>query len=661
MTSLPDLCMNCLKPLPAGAREEDPCPFCGDLASKPNPANCLQVGTLLSERYLVGRLQRQGGDAAIYAGYDTVDKSPITIREFFPDTLCTRGEDDRLLPGTGGEQTYEEYLNKFLVHARKVARMRDLPASIPTYDIFRENDTAYTVSERCPGQTLAAFLEERGKPLTWEEARPLFVPLASSLISLHKAGVYHLGLAPDTLILGEDGKLHIDGFAIPEARQAGGELTPLLASGYAAPEQYESGLPCGPATDVYGLGAVIFRTLVGVTPPDGETRSKSNADLTVPAEVAEDLPPHVAAALFGALQPVADKRIGSLAALRDRLVAAPAVAELLNEEETAPGGAVPVAEEEPEEEEEEESRRGHRGLWITLALIAFFLLVAFGAWFLLDKLFPNRIWPHNTTPTSVTTLPTGEIVETPTTTQFQPDRMATVPNLVGQKFLDLRGHIDWSVQMEGLKYDDAAPMGVVVSQRPAAGEQADFTQPIYVIVGAGPRMVTLPDFTGWRREQAERYLLDMGFTVAVDELPVSNQDAGCVDSTLPPRGTAVERGTEVRLRVSTRVTTVPVTEPTTPPTSAPVYVAVPDLTGWSREHAELLLQALGFEVTVQTLPESEQEAGMVDGTLPGRDSRLLKGSQVVLQVSARPETPPSETGGDSTTPTDPAGPGPDAP
>lgn len=580
MAMFSHLCMNCMNPLPEGVADGTVCPTCNATVGEPNPPQFLQTGTVLSERYMVGYLQQAGGDAAVYAGYDTVLKSPIVIREFWPQTLCEREADDTLRVVAGCEQPYKDYLAKFLAHARVVARMRDLPASIPIYDIFQQNNTAYTVSERCEGETLAAYLEKRGGRLSWDEVRPLFIPMMASLISLHKAGVRHFGLTPEALVLGEDGKLHIGDFAIPEARTSDSELSADLRSGYAAPEQYSFGATCTEAVDVYGLAAVIFRTLVGNPPPDGQTRPKTNSDLTVPADVAEELPPHVAAALFSALQPSVEKRMASIAELRDRLSEAPAVAALLDDE----ADTAPVDE---EEEEYEDEPRSHRTLFAVLIAIGVIAAMVVLAAVLLKHMFPGRFGSGGNEPIEPDVLPSGSISISDTTSAHQANMKVPVPYLLGQKYTDLRGKFveDRAVLLGGLQYSENIAPGIVISQNPKADEEVDITKPVYVIISAGPEYVTIPDLTGWPLDHAIAYMQALGFEVQIDDVSTSSQEAGHIDSTSPARGNSLARGAMVRLRVSTATTTeettttteapatttqAPTTQPTTtPPTSRP--------------------------------------------------------------------------------------------
>ena len=250
-------CMGCMNPLPEGRTA---CGICGYPTDGENPASYLPVRTVLSDRYTVGRVLEVGGDAVMYLGFDQVQKTPITIREFFPNTLCERGEnlEVRIIPGC--ENTFQDYHADFRNHARALARMRDLPALVLLYDIFEQNNTSYTVSEYSEGITLETRLQQAGGYLRWEEVRPLFMPLMGTLISLHAAGLFHLGICPSQLIIGTDGRLRLTGFAIAKARMVNTDLKPQLMAGYAAPEQYSFDTECGAPADVYGLAATIFRT-----------------------------------------------------------------------------------------------------------------------------------------------------------------------------------------------------------------------------------------------------------------------------------------------------------------------------------------------------------------------------------------------------------------
>ncbi len=83
------LCYNCFQ-----EREspEGPCPCCGfDLAEneKKFPV-ALRAGTVLNDRYIVGRVLGQGGFGITYLALDTQLNAKVAIKEFMPDEIATR-------------------------------------------------------------------------------------------------------------------------------------------------------------------------------------------------------------------------------------------------------------------------------------------------------------------------------------------------------------------------------------------------------------------------------------------------------------------------------------------------------------------------------------------------------------------------------------------
>lgn len=548
------LCMGCMQPLPEG---RSACGICGYPADAQNPPAFLAAGTLLSERYLVGKVLTSGGDSAVYMGYDQVLKSPITIREFFPETLCERQEDGNLRIISGCEQTFAEYKAKFLSHARAVARLRDLPASIPIYDIFEQGNTAYAIREFCEGITLSERLQQAGGRMKWDEVRPLFMPLISSLNAMHMAGVTHLGISPDNLILGTDGRLHLDGCMIPEARTASSDLKPRLESGYAAPEQYRLYEDCGEPADVYGLSATIFRAITGNAPPDASTRVKGASDLLVPASAARDIPDHVASALFMGLQVDVSKRIQSIKDLRDRLTAAPVVSELLKDEpepivETP---AEPEKKSEDTDMDEKKQQRRRRLLYSILIVLSVVIVLALVMAGVLFGMFPEQMKRFigiggATTATATTTEPDITIITERTQTTVPIDK-TPVMNMVGKNYYELRDGVYGGrrLELEGLKFSNQKK-GTILSQTPSPDNLAPMDEPIKVIISAGPEKIAVPNVAGWKAEHAQAYLEALGFRVNAVKVTASSYERGLVDSVSPVAGKLMPVGSEITLRIS---------------------------------------------------------------------------------------------------------------
>ena len=548
-----NLCMGCMNPLPEGRGE---CGICGYPASGENPSNYLPVRTLLSDRYLVGRVLHAGGDAAVYIGFDQVLKAAILIREFLPDTLCERAEDGTVQVIGGCENTFAEYKEKFRTHARALARLRDLPAVMPMYDIFEQNNTAYTVSEYCEGVTLEARLQQMGGRMSWEEARPLLMPVMASLAAMHSAGLVHLGLCAENMIIGTDGRLRLTGFAIPEARMVSTDLKPQLIPGYSAPEQYGFELSAGIPADVYGLATTVFRVLTGNPPPDSTSRTRNSSDLYVPADVAKTLPDHVAAALFNALQISPDKRTSSIAAFRDQLTAAPAVTALLQDEAPAQGKSAETNRKAAESTEKtpEPPKKKKNGKYILLVALAVFIVLLLIAGAVLLLLFPDLFGGEKDTSGQTSqTMPTWTMPNEQSTVSYNNvEATYAVENLVGKLYKDvkgttLRGNMK---EVEQYKQYSTRPKGEILDQSPKAEESRPEGTTVYVIISDGPEATPVPDVTGWPELYARRYLELAGFEVTTVKVQESDQPRGNVEGTEPAVGTALEEGAKVTLYIS---------------------------------------------------------------------------------------------------------------
>ena len=89
-----NLCLGCMRQ----KGDEEICPRCG-YRYAPNPAGgFLQPKTVISERYLVGRLVSKNNQSATYIGFDTETESRIEIKEFYPRSLDLRNEAGEVLP-----------------------------------------------------------------------------------------------------------------------------------------------------------------------------------------------------------------------------------------------------------------------------------------------------------------------------------------------------------------------------------------------------------------------------------------------------------------------------------------------------------------------------------------------------------------------------------
>ena len=175
MINTSHLCMECMK----DKAEAEVCPHCGYREEALQTAPYLPLRSWLMDRYLVGKMLTCDGEGVTYIGWDNILQAPVTVREYLPDGLCERASDGLTVRGLA--EDYSRCLAGFLSRARALARMRDLAALFPTYDIFELNGTAYAVSEYTESISLGEFLHRNGEALTFEQTRVLML-LSSALI-----------------------------------------------------------------------------------------------------------------------------------------------------------------------------------------------------------------------------------------------------------------------------------------------------------------------------------------------------------------------------------------------------------------------------------------------------------------------------------------------
>ena len=473
-------------------------------------------------------------------GLDKLDNTPVTVREFFPTTLCDRNDKGTLTVKDGCAVRFEGYKRDFLACARAVARLRDVLAVVPCFDILEENGTAYSISEYCEGMSLERYVRKNG-PLSYEQARQLFLPLISAMSTIHLSGVLHLGISPKNVLMDEAGELRIKNFCIPETHTVNTVCEPVLIHGYAAPEQYEEGAVCTATADVYGLAATLFFALTGKTPPESTARTKKNEGLLMPAEVADSLPAHVKESLYRAMRISPNHRTQTAQQLWDELTATSAVAALLDNETE-------------EEEEPAPQKSGGRGfVWLIFAgvLIALALLaggvlysmgyISFGGEQTTTTSRPDLTMPPTTTTTIVTK-------QTGTAT-------VTVKELFGQDYYALKeGELDGKLTLSlmGYQFSDQ-PEGTILSQNPPANTKVERGAVIEVIISAGPKQKEMPDVAGWTEEHARLYLEALGFDVSEESMLLLGgtvYEKGFVEKTTPAAGEPIEIGETVSLWVS---------------------------------------------------------------------------------------------------------------
>ena len=176
-------------------------------------------------------------------------------------------------------------------HADDPAAMRDLvregalleriahPVVVRGFDAAAGGPFPHLLLEHLEGPTLQALLDEHG-PVGLEQLLPLGMHVASALHYLAREGVLHLDVKPDNLVMGTPPRL-ID-FSVSRSPESASRLSkPVGTDQYMAPEQCDRTRgDIGPAVDVFGLGATLYRAITGERAfprPDGAARSEDPA------------------------------------------------------------------------------------------------------------------------------------------------------------------------------------------------------------------------------------------------------------------------------------------------------------------------------------------------------------------------------------------------
>lgn len=312
-------CYHCMRP----AQGEEPCPHCGHAPGGQTPEHALRPGTLLQERYLLGKVLGQGGFGITYIGRDQTLDLRIAIKEFFPFGYAARSASyTSCLTITDREQTdfVRTGMQRFLQEARVLARFSAEPGVVNVRDCFEENGTAYIVMEYLEGQDLRRALEER--LFTADEIFAAMGPLWDALEKIHRQNVIHRDISPDNIMLLPDGSLKLMDFGAARSLCAGGDrsMSVTLKAGYAPPEQYLSHGEMGPWSDVYALCATIYKCITGKTPDNALLRSRKD-ELVWPSQMGIAIRPAQENVLKKGMEPDMEHRARSVAQLRALLQA----------------------------------------------------------------------------------------------------------------------------------------------------------------------------------------------------------------------------------------------------------------------------------------------------------------------------------------------------
>lgn len=546
-----NLCYGCMNL--KDCDENGVCRICGFDENAPSLPSYLAPGVMLRDRYVVGKLLSYNGESANYIGFDTITQSKVVIKEYMPDTLCEREAGKSILDvAPQYVAQYKTLMSEFVELNKTLSKMRSLSHIIPVVDMFGDNNTGYVVLAYFEGVTLEKYIEHNGGRLTWETVRRFFPPIFTTVSLVHNAGLVHRGICPENILIGENGDIKLTGFAISDERTANTEIAPELYSGYAAPEQYNSSARQGTWTDVYGVSAMLYKALTGVTPLDAASRLTDDT-LETPASLVPEIPESVSNVIMSGMELDGEKRIQTVTELVTKLFEQPEIGgeavrlsssstqtimiprEALQQGQHRSSGGRPT-------KKKQMSRRG-----VFIAVMA--IMLGIGMFFLLILLFSwgtdnNSDVPEiNQISSDTSTGSESELTSMPTLTEMtekteafseskpEENRMLYVMNDITGKNFDI---IQRSENYSSLvfnpiyEYNDEYAKGLIFEQSIEKGDNYEEGTEITVKVSMGPKLVTIPDYISLSKKDYFAMLGELGIKYEEKEIETSDVKEGYV-------------------------------------------------------------------------------------------------------------------------------------
>ena len=223
-------------------------------------------------KYKIVRFISSGGFGCTYEAEHILLKKRVAIKEFFVKDFCNRDETtSQISVGiTSKTALVNKLKSKFIAEAQSLCSLEH-PNIVHVFDVFEENGTAYYVMDYIDGPSLNDMVKKDG-PMSEQKAVGYIMQVADALKYVHSQNRLHLDIKPGNIMVDENDKaVLIDFGTSKQYDEEGGENTSTLLGktpGYAPLEQMGNDVvKFLPSTDIYALGATLYKLLTGNTPP----------------------------------------------------------------------------------------------------------------------------------------------------------------------------------------------------------------------------------------------------------------------------------------------------------------------------------------------------------------------------------------------------------
>ncbi len=242
---------------------------------------------LCGGKYELKKVLGKGGFGITYLGRHTGLDKPVAIKEYFPKDVFRRQENGTQV-SYSNKAASRKNIERFLREARTMANLKH-EGIVSVTDVFEENGTAYYVMDYVEGQSL----EDRGR-LSKTAALKYVHQVADALRYIHEKNILHMDIKPANIMVNSDDHAVLIDFGISKHYDEQGSIESStvvgFSAGYSPVEQMTPGGVSffSPATDIYALGATIYRIVSGKKPP-ASTLLAGGDELTKPEAMSDKL------------------------------------------------------------------------------------------------------------------------------------------------------------------------------------------------------------------------------------------------------------------------------------------------------------------------------------------------------------------------------------
>jgi tRNA A-37 threonylcarbamoyl transferase component Bud32 len=239
-----------------------------------------EVPTRIGSWEIMGILGR-GASATIYLGRELFPARDVAIKVYDPRIL---NPEDR--------KVFRSLFLKETLLAKRLSH----PNIIQVYDAAAEDDRSYIVMEYAKEGSLERYCTPQGL-LPPERVASLLESCCDALSYANAHGVIHRDLKPANILMSADGEAKVADFGVAFSNLAFDSTRAMVVGSpaYMAPEQIE-GKPASMKSDMYSMGIVLYKMLVGGLPfaPDSPAALAARimlGNLPAPSEARADIPP----------------------------------------------------------------------------------------------------------------------------------------------------------------------------------------------------------------------------------------------------------------------------------------------------------------------------------------------------------------------------------